>query len=73
MEIKTGNVVQLASGGPEMTVKGIIGDDKSPLSKPEILALKMSGQYEDGDVYCQWFLNNKLESGVFKAQMLKKL
>ncbi len=30
MEIKTGDVVQIASGGSEMTVKGIIGNDKSP-------------------------------------------
>ncbi len=43
MEIKTGDVVQLASGGPEMTVKGIIGNANSPLSKTENIALKISG------------------------------
>lgn len=72
MEINTGDVVQLSSGGPEMTVKGIIGDVNNPLSKTENVALKMSGQHADGDVYCQWFHNNKLEGGVFKPAMLKK-
>jgi len=72
MELKTGDVVQFNSGGPMMTIKGIIGDEKNPLSKTENAALKMSGQYSDGDVFCQWFLNNKLESGVFKPAMLKK-
>ena len=72
MEFKTGDVVQLNSGGPEMTVKGIIGDEKSPLSKTENVALKMAG-YVDGDVYCQWFFNTKLEYGVFKPTMLEKI
>ncbi len=72
MELKAGDVVQLKSGGPKMTIKGIIGDEKSPLSTTENTALKMSGQYTDGDIYCQWFLNNKLESAVFKPSMLQK-
>ena len=72
MEIKTGDVVILASGGPEMTIKGIIGDINSPLSKAENTALKMAGQHTDGDVFCQWFHNNNLESGIFKSAMLKK-
>lgn len=72
MELKTGDVVQLNSGGLLITTKGIIGDEKDPLSKTENVALKMSGQYSDGDVYCKCFLNEKLESGVFKSTKLKK-
>lgn len=72
MSLKTGDIVQLNSGGPEMTVKGILGDTNNPLSKMENTALKMAG-HEDGDVYCQWFFNNKLESGIFKPTTLKKI
>lgn len=72
MELKTGDAVQFISGGPKMTIKGIIGNEKNPLSKTENALLKMSGQYSDGNVYCQWFSNDKLESGVFKSAMLKK-
>jgi len=70
MEYKTGDKVQLISGGPEMTVKGILGNNS--LTKTENFVLKNSGGV-DGDVYCQWFYNNKIESGVFKPTMLKKL
>jgi uncharacterized protein YodC (DUF2158 family) len=70
MEYKTGDKVQLISGGPDMTVKGIVGTES--LNKVENLALNSSGHME-GDVYCQWFNNTKLEGGVFKPTMLKKL
>jgi len=72
MDFKTGEVVQLNSGGPEMTIKGIIGDTKSPLNKMETTAWKMAA-HEEGEVYCQWFYNNKIESAVFKQEMLKKI
>lgn len=70
MEYKTGDKVQLVSGGPDMTVKGVLGTDE--LTKMENFALKNSGG-NDGDVYCQWFNGTKLEGGVFKPKMLKKL
>lgn len=70
MEYKTGDKVQLISGGPDMTVKGVIGTDA--LTKMENFTLKNSGGTE-GDIYCQWFNNTKLEGGVFKPTMLKKL
>ena len=70
MEYITGEKVQLISGGPDMTVKGVIGTDS--LTKMENLALRNSGG-TDGDVFCQWFNNTKLEGGVFKPAMLKKL
>ncbi|WP_319480988.1 DUF2158 domain-containing protein [uncultured Draconibacterium sp.] len=70
MALATGTVVQLKSGGPEMTINGIIGDANNPISKTVETGLKMGG-YVDGDVYCQWFNeSNKLESGCFKPAML---
>ena len=70
MAFKTGTVVQLKSGGPEMTIKGIIGDKNSPLNQTEETGLKLGG-YENGDVYCQWFNDSsKLESACFKPNML---
>ena len=70
MDYKTGDKVQLISGGPDMTVKGIVGDGS--LNKMENYALKTSG-FEEGDVYCQWFNGSKLECPAFKKSMLKKL
>ena len=70
MEYKTGDKAQLISGGTDMTVKGILGDDS--LSKMENFALTNSG-FKKGDVYCQWFNGNKLEGAAFNKSMLKKL
>lgn len=70
MEFKTGDKVQLISGGPEMTVKGVLGDGS--LNKMESFALTASG-FLEGDVFCQWFDGIKLEGGAFKKLMLKKL
>ncbi len=73
MALQTGTVVQLKSGGPEMTIKGIIGDENSPLNKTEETGLKIRG-YGEGDVYCQWFNDiNKLESACFKPNMLDEI
>lgn len=70
MDYKTGDKVQLISGGPDMTVKGVIGDGS--LTKMENYVLTTSG-FEEGDVYCQWFNANKLEGAAFKKAMLRKL
>jgi uncharacterized protein YodC (DUF2158 family) len=72
MSIKTGDVVQLKSGGPEMTVLRIIGEKTASMTatKTQDYALKQAG-YRDGDVVCQWFNSGKLETGTFKADMLE--
>ena len=70
MNYKIGDVVQLKSGGPKMTVQRIIGDDSATAAhKIQDSALKQAG-YRDGDLLCQWFNNDKLESGIFNPAML---
>lgn len=67
-----GDVVQLKSGGPKMTVQRIIGDyqENDRLKMADNL-LKISG-YKNGDLICQWFKDNKLESGMFNVEMITK-
>lgn len=73
MILEIGDVVQLKSGGEKMTVQRIIGKD-SHITRIDMQdkMLKMNG-YEDGDICCQWFVNKKLESSIFKKGMLEKL
>ena len=68
--MKIGDVVQLKSGGTKMTVQRIIGADKSTFgltTADEFLKLR---GFADGDVICQWFENNSLKDGTFKANTL---
>ena len=71
MAFKTGTVVQLKSGGPEMTIKGIIGDKNSPLNQTEETGLKLGG-YENGDVYCDR-LQHKLADLLSKNNQKNKI
>jgi len=72
MNFKTGNIVQLKSGGPQMTVQRIIGSDNSNfLIKTADELLKTQG-FSNGDVICQWFNGNRLERGTFKADSLEQ-
>lgn len=72
MTLNIGDIVQLKSGGPKMTVNGIVGDDQHSLSKSIETALRMRGN-ADGSIYCSWFLVNKLTSGTFILETLKKI
>ena len=69
MEFNIGDVVQLKSGGPEMTIQDILG---KTTSKQMDFAYKTAG-HSDGELICKWFSGNKLESGLFKPETLKKL
>jgi len=69
---QVGDIVQLKSGGPKMTVYRIIGhDNDNNRTGMEDNVLKMAG-YKDGDVICQWFVRTKTESGTYKSEMVEK-
>jgi uncharacterized protein YodC (DUF2158 family) len=70
---KIGSIVQLKSGGVEMTVKFIIGDNTQLSFEEEKHILDLNSGYKDGDVFCQWFHNKKLEYAVFNCEMLKEV
>ncbi|MBE7172306.1 MAG: DUF2158 domain-containing protein [Williamsia sp.] len=68
--IKIGDVVQLKSGGPKMTVQRVIGSDQSNLGlKASDEFLKLKG-FRDGDVVCNWFEASSLKDGTFKVEGL---
>ena len=72
MDFIKGDIVELKSGGPKMTIKEIVGDSAKSLSKLEEKAFKIHG-IVDGTVVCEWFLNNELKSGQFQPEMIKKV
>jgi len=62
-KFQAGDVVQLKSGGPEMTGQNydtIVGDD---------LQLRES----DSRVVCQWFAGNDLKNATFNQDSLEKI
>ncbi|AMO56004.1 hypothetical protein GZ77_03980 [Endozoicomonas montiporae] len=65
MPFTHGDVVQLKSGGPLMTVTGIVGVDQ------HLADLKAIG-FSDGDVSVEYFDNNKLERATFRSTSLEK-
>lgn len=70
--LKTGDIVQLKSGGPKMTVQRILGADKTNLGlKAADEFLNLRG-YREGDVVCQWFEGSALKDGTFKIETLNK-
>lgn len=70
MEYKVGDVVQLKSGGPQMTIQRILGyNDSNFMIKAADEFMKTQG-FTNGDLVCQWFNGNKLESGNFKAESI---
>ena len=68
----TGDVVQLKSGGPDMTVQRLIGDkEKShPMTSVADEYLRVKG-YREGDPVCHWFVGAELKSEAFRQEMLK--
>jgi uncharacterized protein YodC (DUF2158 family) len=71
--LKVGDVVQLKSGGPKMTVKRILGSDQSNLGLRTFdEALKMNG-YKAGDAVCNWFEGSTLRDGTFKIESLIRI
>lgn len=65
MIFQAGDVVQLKSGGPYMTVTGVVGTD------PRLNILKAAQGLQDGDVTVEYFdASNKLVKGTFQATSL---
>ena len=64
MDFKKGDIVELKSGGPKMTVTSVVGLDK-------ILNITKTQGFEDGDVSVEYFLEKKLERGMFRKTSLK--
>lgn len=67
MGYKVGDVIELKSGGPKMTVKIIVGDPTNGIADG---SYKMQG-FVDGDIGCNWFIKDVLKDGLFKADMVK--
>lgn len=73
MKLNIGDIVQLKSGGPQMTVQRIVGSDNSNLIVKAADEFMKTQGFKEGDIVCQWFNGNKLESGTFKAEGLTKV
>ena len=71
--IKVGDIVQLKSGGPKMTIQRIIGADQSNIGlKAGDEFLKLRG-FRDGDVICNWFEESSLRDGTFRLESLTRI
>jgi uncharacterized protein YodC (DUF2158 family) len=67
MSFSPGDVVQLKSGGPAMTVTGVVGQDE------RLNILKLAGQFNDGDVTVEYFDDaKKLIKSTFQATSIVK-
>ena len=67
---KITDVVKLNSGGPKMSIIRFIEAEQSNFQlKTADEFLKLQG-FNNGDVICQWFDENKLLTGTFKRETL---
>jgi len=68
-KFKRGQVVRLRSGGPDMTVKSVIGEEKKMPFTLIDDAWKSKGLRDD-DVICVWFEGNTSKEDGFDVELL---
>ncbi|MEO8447048.1 MAG: DUF2158 domain-containing protein [bacterium] len=73
MELKSGDIVMLKSGGPKMTIQRFLGDSKEVSTKVQDEALKIIKGNKEGDVVCQWFDGNVSKNDIFPVDSLTRL
>jgi uncharacterized protein YodC (DUF2158 family) len=61
-----GDLVQLKSGGPTMTVPRVVGNSTSGLQELKQVAEGL----EEGDVVCTWFAGEEKQSAGFRSATL---
>jgi uncharacterized protein YodC (DUF2158 family) len=68
-KFKRGQVVRLRSGGPDMTVKTVVGEEKKMPFTLIDEAWRQKG-LADGDVICVWFEGNTSKEDGFSSELL---
>jgi uncharacterized protein YodC (DUF2158 family) len=66
LNFKVGDVVKLKSGGPDLTVRYVIGSDSS--KDFDFIA----ANYKKNDLVCRWFENDALEENIFEPETIIK-
>lgn len=70
--MKSGDVVQLKSGGPEMTIQRLVGDSISMQQKMVDDGYRHLG-FVNGDAICQWFEKKIIKTSAFPIKSLELL
>jgi len=67
--LEIGSVVKLKSGSPEMTVQRFIGTSNEMANATADDVYKLKG-FKNGDVVCQWFIDNLVKHEAFPKESL---
>jgi len=73
VDLKVGDLVELRSGGPVMTIKSLRYDRSNPNLAALLYTDDEKPEAEEGEipsVSCQWFADEKLQEGEFALASL---